>query len=36
MENKKNLDLRNALSLVADVQPIKIDTDVINDVSGCS
>ncbi|KAG1360783.1 putative Glycine--tRNA ligase, chloroplastic/mitochondrial 2 [Cocos nucifera] len=32
VENKKNLDLRNALSLVADVQPMKIDTNIINDV----
>ncbi|XP_008776005.2 glycine--tRNA ligase, chloroplastic/mitochondrial 2 isoform X2 [Phoenix dactylifera] len=31
VENKKNLDLRNALSLVADVQPIKIDTNITND-----
>ncbi|XP_029123339.1 glycine--tRNA ligase, chloroplastic/mitochondrial 2 isoform X2 [Elaeis guineensis] len=32
VENKKNLDLRSALSLVADVQPIKIDTNIISHV----
>lgn len=33
MENDKNLDLRNALGLAAEVQPIQVDTDVINEVS---
>jgi hypothetical protein len=33
VENKKNFDLTKALTLVAEVQPIKIDNDVINEVS---
>lgn len=33
MENNKRLDLRIALEIVADVQPIEIDDSVINDVS---
>ncbi|RWR78792.1 glycine--tRNA ligase, chloroplastic/mitochondrial 2 isoform X1 [Cinnamomum micranthum f. kanehirae] len=32
VENDKNLDLRNALQLAAEVQPIRVDTDVINEV----
>lgn len=32
VENDKNLDLRNALKLAAEVQPIRVDTDVINEV----
>ncbi|GAB4839962.1 Glycine--tRNA ligase, chloroplastic/mitochondrial 2 [Ancistrocladus abbreviatus] len=32
VENGKNLDLRNVLELAAEVQPIKIDIDVIDDV----
>jgi hypothetical protein len=33
VENNKRLDLRNALGLAADVQPIVIDDCVIDDVS---
>jgi hypothetical protein len=33
VENNKRLDLRNALRLIADVQPIEIDDSVIDDVS---
>ncbi|VAI68007.1 unnamed protein product [Triticum turgidum subsp. durum] len=32
VENKKNFDLTKALTLVARVQPIRIDNDVINEV----
>ncbi|EMS59636.1 Glycyl-tRNA synthetase 2, chloroplastic/mitochondrial [Triticum urartu] len=32
VENKKNFDLTKALTLVAQVQPIRIDNDVINEV----
>ncbi|XP_077244965.1 glycine-tRNA ligase isoform X2 [Tasmannia lanceolata] len=32
VENERNLDLRNALRLAADVQAIEVDTNVINDV----
>ncbi|KAM0920529.1 hypothetical protein ACQ4PT_007477 [Festuca glaucescens] len=32
VENKKNFDLMKALTLVAEVQPIRIDNDVINEV----
>nr|CAD1837259.1 unnamed protein product [Ananas comosus var. bracteatus] len=31
-ENKKNLDLRSALTLVVDVQPIEVDANIINEV----
>ncbi|XP_058104287.1 glycine--tRNA ligase, chloroplastic/mitochondrial 2 isoform X2 [Magnolia sinica] len=31
VENNKNLDLRNALRLAADVQPMGVDTGIIND-----
>nr|CAD1837227.1 unnamed protein product [Ananas comosus var. bracteatus] len=31
-ENKKNLDLRSALTLVVDVQPIAVDANIINEV----
>lgn len=33
VENNKNLDLRNALQLVAHVQPIKIEENILHDVS---
>ncbi|KAE8788979.1 glycine--tRNA ligase, chloroplastic/mitochondrial 2 [Hordeum vulgare] len=32
VENKKNFDLTKALTLVAEVQPIRIDGDIINEV----
>lgn len=32
VENKKNFDLTKALTLAAQVQPIRIDNDVINEV----
>ena len=32
VENKKNFDLTKALTLVAEVQPIRIDSDVIKEV----
>lgn len=32
VENKMNFDLTKALTLVAEVQPIRIDSDVINEV----
>ncbi|XP_031501765.1 glycine--tRNA ligase, chloroplastic/mitochondrial 2 isoform X2 [Nymphaea colorata] len=32
VENKKNLDLRNALQLVADVQPVQVGYDVLHEV----
>lgn len=32
VENKKNFDLTKALTLVAEVQPIRIDSDIINEV----
>ncbi|OAY75295.1 Glycine--tRNA ligase, chloroplastic/mitochondrial 2 [Ananas comosus] len=35
-ENKKNLDLRSALTLVVDVQPIEVDANIINEVSSFS
>ncbi|KAE8821297.1 Glycyl-tRNA synthetase 2, chloroplastic/mitochondrial [Hordeum vulgare] len=31
-ENKKNFDLTKALTLMAEVQPIRIDSDIINEV----
>lgn len=34
VDNKKNLDLRNALRLAADVQPIKVDDSTIYEVGG--
>ena len=33
VENKKSFDLRRALTLMAEVQPIKIQSDVIDEVS---
>ncbi|KAJ6807557.1 glycine--tRNA ligase, chloroplastic/mitochondrial 2 [Iris pallida] len=32
VDNNKNLDLNNALRLAVDVQPIKVDKNVINDI----
>ncbi|KAI4990470.1 hypothetical protein ZWY2020_038833, partial [Hordeum vulgare] len=32
VENKKNFDLTKALTLMAEVQPIRIDSDIINEV----
>ncbi|KAE8773963.1 Glycyl-tRNA synthetase 2, chloroplastic/mitochondrial [Hordeum vulgare] len=32
VENKKNFDLTKALTLVAELQPIRIDSDIINEV----
>lgn len=32
VENKRNLDLRNALQLVADVQPVEVGSHVLNEV----
>ncbi|XP_078441806.1 glycine-tRNA ligase [Wolffia australiana] len=32
VENKKNIDLRHALKLAADVQPVNIDSNTLNDV----
>jgi len=33
VENKKSFDLRRALTLLAGVQPIEIETNVIDEVS---
>ena len=32
VENEKNLNLRSALELAAEVQPIKVDSIIIDDV----
>jgi hypothetical protein len=36
VENKKHFDLRKALNLMAKVQPIKVEDDVIDEVSMCN
>lgn len=33
VENNKDLDLRNSLELAAEVQPFKIDSSTLDDVS---
>lgn len=34
MEKDKNLDLGRALRLAADIQPVEVDTNVIDNVRG--
>ena len=33
VENNKDLDLRNSLELAAEVQPFKVDSSTLDDVS---